>query len=87
MDTFTIFIIGLGGLGWVAVTLLISELNRVNEINKRKEIDNRFDNLDLAHMRMYEEITQDLGNWREEIDHRLRKIEIGHKKQITGKSK
>jgi hypothetical protein len=36
---------------------------------------------------MYEEITQDLGNWREEIDLRLRKIEIGHKKQITGKSK
>jgi hypothetical protein len=87
MDTFTIFIIGLGGLGWVAVTLLISELNRVNEINKRKEIDNRFDSLDLSHMRVLEDITRDLADWREEMNIRLRKIEIGHKKQITGKSK
>ena len=87
MDTFTIFIIGLGGLGWIAVTLLISELNKVNEINKRKEIDNRFDNLDLAHMRVLEDITRDLADWREEMNIRLRKIEIERKKQITGKSK
>jgi hypothetical protein len=38
-------------------------------------------------MRVLEDITRDLADWREEMNIRLRKIEIGHKKQITGKSK